>query len=150
MKVYHLKRTQFFDRPLKKVFSFFEQPENLERITPKSLQFEILSPKPILMKKGALIDYSIKICGVRCLWQTEITKYNPPHEFQDIQLKGPYKMWHHSHFFEETDKGTRMTDEVDYAIGYGVFGTLANILFVKRQLKQIFDYRAHVIETLLH
>ena len=145
MKVYNLKREQSVKRPLDEVFAFFEKAENLSRITPSSLGFEILTPTPIHMKDGTVIDYTIRLAGMPIHWRSLITSYEPPYCFVDVQLKGPYAFWHHTHSFKETQGGTLITDEVHYALPFGFLGRLAHALFVKRQLKKIFDYRAQVI-----
>lgn len=147
--MYVLRREQFFEKNIEDVFRFFQQPENLERITPADLKFTILTPKPIEMKEGALIDYTIKICGVPVRWRTKITGYNPPHSFSDSQLRGPYAVWEHSHRFESVNGGTLMTDEVHYRIPLGPLGRLAHFLFVRRQLNHIFDYRRRIIEEIM-
>lgn len=87
---YYLKREQFIEKPIKEVFSFFQRPENLSKITPSNLGFKILNETPIEMKEGALIEYKIKLLGIPVFWRTEILEYNPPTSFKDKQLKGPY------------------------------------------------------------
>lgn len=145
MSVFTLMRTQYIERPLDEVFPFFENPENLARITPASVGFRILTPLPIVMKAGAVIDYTIKVFGIRRYWTTLITDYEPPFRFVDVQLKGPYTFWHHTHTFESTQRGTLMQDEVRYVLPFGPVGRLVHGLFVKRQLQKIFDHRADVI-----
>lgn len=149
MKIYSLKREQEFTRPVKELFKFFEKPENLEKITPKSVGFNIITPRPIKMHTGAVLDYTIRILGMPIRWTTLITGYNPPYEFSDVSIKGPYSYWHHSHKFVEVEDGTIMYDEVSYALPFGLIGRLVHALFVKRQLKHIFDYRSEVIEEIL-
>jgi ligand-binding SRPBCC domain-containing protein len=145
MKVYTLKREQVVPRPLNEVFPFFADPRNLGRLTPPSLGFDILTPPPIEMREGALIDYTIGVLGIRMHWRTLISDYDPPQSFTDVQLKGPYLFWHHSHTFRQTDRGTVVGDEVRYILPFGIFGRLVHALLVKRQLRQIFDFREHVI-----
>ncbi|MDX9858436.1 MAG: SRPBCC family protein [candidate division Zixibacteria bacterium] len=145
MSVYTLIRTQLIRRPLREVFAFFENPQNLERITPDTVGFRILTPLPVTMKTGAVIDYTIRVFGLRRFWTTLITDYEPPHRFVDVQLKGPYAFWHHTHAFEETVEGTLMHDTVRYLVPFGVVGRLIHGLLVSRQLRKIFDYRAAVI-----
>jgi len=132
-------------RPIDEVFAFFESPDNLARITPAAVGFEILTPPPIVMKAGTILDYTIRVLGVRVHWTTMITDYDPPRKFADIQLKGPYEFWHHTHTFEATDEGTVMTDDVLYLVPFGALGKIVHALFVKSQLKRIFDYRAAAI-----
>jgi ligand-binding SRPBCC domain-containing protein len=148
MKTYTLLREQFVARPREEVFAFFEHPENLAKITPPSLGFLILTPSPVMMKSGALIDYTIKVFGIRQHWRTYISHYDPPHRFVDEQLKGPYTFWHHTHSFEAAEGGTMIRDEVRYLMPFGPIGRLVNALVVRGQLKRIFDYRAGVIAKL--
>jgi hypothetical protein len=145
MKLYVLRREQMVARPIGEVFDFFKRPENLSLITPPSLGFVILTPSPIHMQTGTLIDYSIRLLGLRRHWTTLITDFDPPHRFSDIQLKGPYEFWHHTHCFESVGDGTRLTDEVRYIMPFGPLGRMAHSLMVRRQLDTIFDYRQRVI-----
>jgi len=144
-RIHTLCRTQRIPRSLSEVFSFFETPENLAKITPVKLGFQILTPSPIAMHRGAVIDYVIKVVGLSLHWRTLITTYEPSCKFVDEQLKGPYLMWHHTHHFQETDAGTIMTDTVHYAMPFGYFGSLVHALFVKRQIDTIFTYREKAI-----
>ena len=122
---------------------------NLEQITPEFLGFRVLTEPPIEMGAGTLIDYRIRLFGVPMKWRTLIESYDPPHMFVDTQIKGPYKLWHHTHRFRPVDNGTEMTDSVRYQIGFGPFGEIARSIFVKRTLKQIFDHRNRRIKELL-
>lgn len=148
MKPYPLRREQIVKRPIEEVFAFFEKPLNLARITPDSVGFEILTPPPIVMKAGLVLDYTIKVFGMRVHWTTIITEYEPPHRFTDVQLKGPYEFWHHTHSFEAIADGTLMTDDVSYLIPLGPLGRIVHSVAVKRQLKRIFDYRTAAIEKI--
>lgn len=149
MKTWTLRREQFVDLPRDEVFDFFKRPENLEALTPKDLGFTILTPRPIAMNAGSLIDYTVRIAGIPLHWRTLISRYEPPSLFVDQQLKGPYALWHHTHRFLEHDGGTKVVDEVVYALGWGWLGRLAHALFVRRRLEHIFDHRAAVLETIL-
>ncbi|MBD3332299.1 CDP-paratose 2-epimerase, partial [candidate division GN15 bacterium] len=104
MKVYTLKREQLIRRPRQDVFQFFERPENLEEITPGNMGFVILTPRPILMRAGAVLDYTVRVLGVRIRWTTLIESYDPPERFTDVSIKGPYSFWHHTHTFEEVSE----------------------------------------------
>jgi hypothetical protein len=148
MKVREIKAEQLVPQPLEEVFSFFAKPENLARLTPKSLGFIILTPQPITMKAGAIIDYTIKVFGMRQRWRTLIETYEPPHRFIDIQLNGPYTLWHHTHAFEQHEGGTLITDHVRFVLPFGWLGDLAHFLMVRRQLQRIFSYREAVISEL--
>ena len=146
MNVHTLTQRQLVPAPVGDVFAFFSRPENLERLTPKTLGFRILTPMPIEMKEGAVIDYAIRIAGVPVRWTTLITLYEPHHRFIDVQQRGPYAYWHHTHTFTETPDGTLITDEVQYAMPYGLLGRIARAAFVERQLDHIFRQRSYVIE----
>lgn len=146
MTVNTLNKQQLIKKPIKEVFAFFEKPENLAIITPPSMGFQILTPLPIDMKCGALIDYTIRIQGLPMRWTTMITEYDPPHKFVDVQIRGPYAFWHHTHTFEQTDQGTIMTDIVQYILPFGILGRLVHAFTVEGQLKNIFEYRARKIE----
>jgi ligand-binding SRPBCC domain-containing protein len=149
MKIHTLKRRQIIEKPLIEVFHFFEQPENLERITPQSVDFIILTPRPIKMNKGTVLDYKIRLLGIPVRWTTLISEYDPPHRFSDVAIRGPYSFWFHKHTFEEEKGGTVMTDEVRYSLPLGFMGEIAHFLWVRRQLDYIFDYRAKIIGNLL-
>ena len=142
---YELERSLEVPRPRDEVFGFFARPENLAELTPSGLGFRILTPSPIPMARGTLIDYVISLHGLPMRWRTLISRYDPPHLFVDEQLRGPYDFWHHTHAFEETDAGTLIRDRVRYAMPLGPLGRLAHALAVRRQLRDIFDYRARVI-----
>ncbi len=100
------------------------------------------------MEKGARISYRLGWRGIPLRWETEIARWDPPHGFEDIQLSGPYRLWRHAHRFEPVDGGTRMTDIVRYALGFGIAGRLAHRLAVRRNLEQIFDYRCERIQSM--
>lgn len=132
--------------PIEEVFEFFSRAENLERITPSALGFRILTPLPIAMRPGALIDYRLKLNGVPFRWRTEITHWEPPHRFVDVQLRGPYRKWIHEHRFESVPEGTMMTDNLEYELPFGPVGALAHRLFVRRKVAEIFRHRATVLD----
>ncbi len=131
------------DRPIAEVFDFFCRAENLERITPECLHFNIVSPTPIDMRKGALIDYRLKLHGIPIKWRTEIASWDPPYKFTDQQLRGPYKRWFHEHTFEEIGPNkTLAKDQVHYIPR---FGSLVHRFFVKPDLIKIFTYRQETL-----
>ena len=148
MSEHILERTQITEHPLTEVFEFFADAGNLERITPPELNFKIITPQPIDIKKGELIDYQLKLRGIPITWKTEITLWNPPHSFVDTALKSPYKQWIHLHTFEQRANGeTLMKDIVRYRLPLEPLGDLAH-WYVKKELKYIFDYRYKVIEEI--
>jgi ligand-binding SRPBCC domain-containing protein len=143
--VYRLERTLTIPRPRADVFPFFADAANLERLTPPFLGFQILTPRPIAMGPGTRIEYRIKLNGISMKWRTLIETYEPGVMFVDTQERGPYKVWRHTHTFEDVPGGTRLGDVVEYQLPLGPLGSLAHALFVRRQLTTIFDYRAKVM-----
>ena len=139
-----LDRELWVPQPLSQVFPFFAAAENLERLTPSWLRFEILSPLPIEMKVGTLIDYRISLYGIPMRWRTLISAWEPPYRFVDEQLIGPYAVWWHQHTFSERDGGTVISDRVCYR---APLGFLAHPLLVRRQLRRIFDFRTEAIRA---
>jgi ligand-binding SRPBCC domain-containing protein len=149
VNVHRLQREQYIERPPADVFRFFAEAHNLERITPPWLSFEVLTPDPIEMRVGALIDYRLRVHGIPLRWTSRIEDWEPGHSFVDRQLHGPYGLWHHRHTFAESGRGTVVRDEVDYAMPLGAFGDLAHPLFVRRDLERIFTYRREAVPRLL-
>ncbi len=150
MKIYTLKRRQHLQHPIDQVFPFFQKPENLSRLTPDHLHFQILTPSPVSMHTGSVIDYVITLFGMEMHWTTMISEYKPPYRFVDVQLRGPYAFWHHAHLFEEADDGgVWMTDEVHYALPFDWLGELVHFLWVKKELEHIFNFRAHIVKGFL-
>lgn len=145
MNIHTLSRELDLRAPLEDVFPFFSRPENLERITPDRMRMTFLTPSPIPMHAGSMIDYVIKLDGIPLRWTTMITEFEPPYRFVDVQLKGPYAFWHHTHSFEEIPGGTRVKDEVRYAMPFGFIGSIVHALKVKRDLTMIFNYRIEVL-----
>ena len=144
MKLYKLEREQWVDRPLQLIFPFFERPENLALITPPSLNFHLLTPSPVKMEQGRIIDYSIRLLGVRTRWRSIISTYEPPYCFVDEQLIGPYSFWHHTHRFKQDGNGTLIFDEVRYALPIYLPQPLSTVLqrwHIHPTLEHIFNYR---------
>lgn len=139
--VHRLERQQFVPRSREEVFAFFADAQNLEMLTPAFLNFRILTPLPLDMCSGALIDYQIRLGGIPTRWRTRIETFEAPERFVDVQLAGPYRTWRHVHEFQEAPGGTLVTDRVAYALPFGFLGALAHRLFVRRALQRIFDYR---------
>lgn len=143
-----LRRQQLVPRPRPEVFRFFSDAHNLERITPSSLRFRILTPDPIAMQEGTQIDYELRLSGIPFRWETLIERWQPEVAFTDVQRRGPYKTWRHTHTFSDAPVGTLMSDEVEYELPFGVLGDLVHSAVVARQLDEIFAYRAKVIEEI--
>lgn len=133
---------------LKQAWDFFSSPANLKEITPDHLGFKTTSKyHGEKMYPGQIISYIIKpVLGIPLEWVTEITHVEDGKFFVDEQRFGPYAFWHHQHIFEEIEGGVKMTDIVHYKVPLGILGDIANFIFVKRQLKQIFDYRYAKLE----
>lgn len=149
-KIYRLQYEQLLNTTLDKAWAFFSGAENLQKITPSYMRFDITSPetnKPVYA--GQIITYKIHpVLGIPLDWMTEITHVKEGQYFVDEQRKGPYGFWHHQHHFEETATGVKMTDIVHYALPFGIFGQLAHAIFVKKQLAAIFSYRKEKVEEL--
>lgn len=145
MKECALETEVWLPRSREEVFPFFAEARNLGAITPPWLKFEVLTPAPIEMRAGTLIDYRIKVHGVPFRWRTEIAEWQPPHRFVDVQLSGPYLLWRHTHTFEERDGGTLCRDHVRYRPRGGA---LIHWLFVRRDVERIFQYRQQRLREL--
>lgn len=147
---YILTHEQRFEMDREQTFDFFSRAENLEAITPSSLRFHLITPKPIDMHRGTIIEYRLRINGVPVYWRTLISEWEPPFRFVDVQQKGPYRLWRHEHRFEALEGGgTLMRDRVEYRLPLGPLGHLAHFLFVRRQLMAIWKYRERKIGELL-
>jgi len=134
---------------LEEVFKFFEDPRNLARITPPSLNFKVKTAGKIEMRKGAEIQYTIRWLGLPMRWKTLISDYAPPRFFVDEQLSGPYKLWRHRHDFKVENGRTVISDRVEYELPMGILGRMAHAFMVGRQLRGIFAYRQRAIAGIL-
>jgi ligand-binding SRPBCC domain-containing protein len=143
---HRLEQTQLIPAPRAQVFDFFSAAENLERLTPDFLSFRIVTPLPIEMREGQHIEYRISLGPVPMSWLTEIREWRPLERFVDVQLRGPYRRWHHLHEFREVAGGTEMHDVVDYELPLGPLGAIAHSLMVKRTLGRIFAFRREAVE----
>jgi ligand-binding SRPBCC domain-containing protein len=150
MNVHILQREQRLPGTPADVFDFFADARNLEAITPPLLRLRVVTPAPIVMGRGTLIRYRLRVHGLPVSWLTEITEWRPPYRFVDEQLTGPYALWQHTHTFEADAAETIMRDVVRYRIGFGPLGALADALLVRRDIAAIFDYRAERVAALLN
>jgi ligand-binding SRPBCC domain-containing protein len=123
------------------VFAFFADAFNLEAITPPWLRFGVVTPGPIHMAAGTLIEYRLRLHGVPVRWLTRIETWEPGRRFTDVQVRGPYRAWHHTHSFERHADGTLVRDTVRYELPLGPLGRIAHAAFVRRDLERIFDFR---------
>jgi len=140
VRVHRLERVQRVPLPLEEAFAFYGSADNLERITPPWLRFEIQEPRPGRLAAGTLLHYSLVLHRFPVRWTTQIRTWEPPHRFVDVQLRGPYRLWEHTHTFEDAgEQGTLVRDRVEYA---APGGTLIDRLFVRKDLERIFNYRA--------
>jgi len=140
---------QWVPQPVNKTFSFFKEAKNLEKITPKFLKFKILKQSTPEIQEGTKINYRLSLHGLSIGWQSMITDWKPDKKFSDIQLKGPYNHWYHTHEFEEKNGGTLIKDRVLYRVPFGIPGDLVAGKFIKKDLETIFNYRYKIIENLL-
>ncbi|MDX1661178.1 MAG: SRPBCC family protein [Gemmatimonadota bacterium] len=138
MTTYRLDASIRLHAPLDEVFDFFSRAENLQILTPPWLDFRVETPTPLEMGEDARIDYRLKVRGIPIRWRSRIVAWDPPRRFADLQETGPYRLWHHVHEFEPVDDGTLCRDRVTYAVPGGA---IVHRLFVRRDVRTIFDYR---------
>ena len=142
MKIYQIKTKQKLPISAKKAWEFLSDPNNLAEITPRYMNFKILSGADRSIFAGQIIQYKVTpVLGITLKWVTEITHVKENEYFVDEQRFGPYSLWHHKHFIKEIDGGVEMEDVVDYKIPFGILGQIAHPFFVKNKLKQIFKFR---------
>jgi ligand-binding SRPBCC domain-containing protein len=147
---YHeIERAQLVPQTVDDAFAFFADAFNLEAITPPWLRFRILTPRPIDMREGALIDYRLSLHGVPCRWHTRIDVWLPGRRFVDRQISGPFRTWEHTHTFERRPGGTLIRDHVLYRMPLGPLGEIARRVLIGRDLERIFDYRHSAVERML-
>ena len=149
MAIHELLREQVVPCGLAETFAFFSRARNLQQITPPWLRFEVLTPEPIAMAPGTLIDYRLRLRGVPLRWRSRIEDWEHERAFADRQLRGPYRLWHHRHEFVACGGATVVRDHVRYALPLGRLGVLANAAVVRRDLERIFDYRRAAVRRLL-
>jgi ligand-binding SRPBCC domain-containing protein len=144
-----IDREHVVPQPADEAFAFFADASNLEAITPPWLRFRILTPRPIALRKGALIDYRLSLHRVPCRWHTRIDAWEPGQRFVDRQLSGPFSVWEHLHTFETVPGGTLIRDHVVYRMPLGPLGEIGRRALIGRDLERIFDYRRAAVERLL-
>lgn len=147
MNTFWLRKKLWLPQARDRVFEFFSDPGNLDRLTPAWLKFSLLSPPRTAITQGTRLDYRLRLRGIPIRWQSEIAVWEPPHRFVDRQTRGPYSLWLHEHTFEESDHGTIVGDNVEYAVPGGA---LVQRLLVAPDLEKIFAYRHHALQTLFN
>lgn len=151
MKIYKKETVQHVNATIEECWAFFSSPRNLQKITPDDMGFEITDFDGKPMYAGQIIQYTVSpLLGLKLNWMTEISFVKDNSYFVDEQRFGPYALWHHKHFFEATESGTKMTDIVHYALPLGILGRIMNTLLVKNKLKEIFDYRCVKIDEMFN
>jgi ligand-binding SRPBCC domain-containing protein len=145
LKTFWLRKQILLPQPREKVFDFFSDPENLNCLTPAWLDFKILTPASVAVRRGTLLDYRLRLRGIPIHWRSEITVWEPPARFVDRQIKGPYSLWIHEHLFEESTGGTLVADNVEYAVPGGRF---VQKWLVAPDLERIFAYRHQTLKKL--
>ncbi|MGQ0628264.1 MAG: SRPBCC family protein [Phycisphaerales bacterium] len=146
MRVFTLDVALTLPRPVEQVFAFFADAGNLEAVTPSSLRFLILTPRPIPMHAGAIIDYRLTLSGIRFHWKTLINEWTPPRRFVDTQARGPYRLWHHTHTFDPVEGGTLVRDRVRYAVP---LGRPVQRWIVRPKIDAIFRFRQRAVAELI-
>lgn len=149
MKTY--KYTSEIELPLdiEATWTFFSNPNNLEKIMPSQLAFKVINGASLPLYSGQIIEYTVSpLPFFKTTWISEISHINKPLFFVDTQLEGPYKLWHHKHYFKKTPHGTKITDVIHYQVPFGIIGRLLHPFIIRPKLAQIFEYRSKAIKTL--
>jgi len=149
MKIYTLRKTQKLPISLDKAWEFLCNPANLSKLTPSEMNMNIISGSDRPMYAGQILQYSVTpVAGIKTKWVSEITQFENKKYFVDLQLYGPYALWHHKHFIHEIEGGVEMEDIIDYKVPFGFLGQLVHPILVKPKLEQIFNYRKEQLEEL--
>ena len=153
MADYVIERRLWLPRPRPEVFAFFADPGNLARVSPPPADLRWLAPPPASLGAGAVLDFSIRLCGLPVRWRVFVREFDPPYRFIDAQLWGPFARWEHRHLFFEGPPGdatgTWVEDRVTYRLPLGSLGRLAHALGAGRSIARVFDYRARRLQELL-
>ena len=149
MRVYRLETEQLLPVSTAEAFPFFADAFNLEAITPPWLHFRVMTPPPIVMGPGTLIEYRLRLHSIPLRWLARIEFWEPGRGFADVQLRGPYRLWHHTHRFVPREGGTAVCDVVRYALPLGTLGRLARALVARRELERIFAFRREAVAARL-
>ena len=148
MREYVLERAQVVPATVDEAFAFFSDARNLERITPPWLRFRILEA-PAELGRGARLRYRLRLFGIPIAWRTEIVEWSPPRSFVDLQRRGPFLLWEHTHRLTPVAGGTEIYDHVRYRLFFGPLGALVRRLLVRGWVEGIFDFRAEQVPGLL-
>ncbi|WP_296317674.1 SRPBCC family protein [Winogradskyella sp. UBA3174] len=149
MKIYTLHQKQKLPINLDTAWEFLCNPANLSKLTPSAMNMNIISGADRPMYAGQILQYSVTpLAGIKTKWVSEITQYEDKKYFVDIQLYGPYALWHHKHFVHVIDGGVEMEDIIDYKVPLGIFGQLMHPVLVKPKLEQVFNYRTQQLEAI--
>jgi hypothetical protein len=147
---YHeIRLEQWVPQSIEKTFSFFKEAKNLEKITPEFLKFKVLKQSTQTIQEGTKISYRFSLHGFPVTWQSQITDWKPSRKFSDIQVRGPYNHWHHTHEFDEKNGGTLVRDQVTYKVPFGVLGDIIIDPFIRKDLEKIFSHRRKVIQSIM-
>lgn len=148
--MYELYRELIVKTTREEAWNFIRNPANLNKITPSDLSFEIISDVPKEMYEGMLVEYKVNIPIIgKQEWVSELQHIVPEYSFVDEQKIGPYKLWYHYHAIEDVNDGVKLIDRVSYQTPFGVFGKIAHVLFIKKMLNKIFNYRNIAFKELL-
>ena len=137
------------ERTIDQTWAFFSDAENLPKITPPSMRFRIDASPAGGIEQDSILDYTVRVGGLPVRWRTLISSWYPPYQFIDLQIRGPYSVWHHRHTFKSVDQGVECSDQVIYKLPGGWIGRAAQPLMVRKQLLTIFRYRRDAIGKLL-
>ncbi len=145
MKIHTLIRHHIVKAPREEVFAYYSDPYHLEKITPPSYHLNVLTPRPVTVETGTLIDYSVRWRGLLFRWTSLIIECHFPSNLIEVQTKGIFSSWHHQYTFETHKDGTRVVEVVQYAMPFGIFGEWVHKLLVEDDLRRLFDYRYSVL-----